>query len=323
MSDNIKKIVLIGAGYMASEYCKVLNGMNLKPLVVGRGEENIKKIKSEYDVECLTGGLDLNIDEIIGYQYAIVSTSVTSLYSNTVSLINIGIKNILVEKPAGLTLDQIEKIACLAKEKDINVYIAYNRRYYSSVIRAKELIELDGGIKSFNFEFTEWSHVIDGTDNSVEDKKHWFYTNSSHVIDMAFYLGGKPKELASFVAGENVIKWHSNCCIYAGAGITENGALFNYSANWKSPGRWSVEILTDKHRYIFRPLEKLQIQDIGKVTFEEDISYDSSLDNKYKPGLYRQVESFLKDEDDGIKKTIYEQVEFFKLLKKIELNEIR
>ena len=36
--------------------------------------------------------------------------------------------------------------------------------------------------------------------------------------------------------------------LVAGAGVTENGALFSYHANWEAPGRWSVEIMTKKRR---------------------------------------------------------------------------
>ena len=70
-------------------------------------------------------------------------------------------KNILVEKPAGLNKQKIMEVSELAKEKDAQVYVAYNRRYYASVLKAQEIIAEDGGVTSFNFEFTEWAHVIE------------------------------------------------------------------------------------------------------------------------------------------------------------------
>ena len=80
--------------------------------------------------------------------------------------------------------------------------------------------------------------------------------------------------------------------IFSGAGITDHQALFSYSANWEAPGRWGVEVLTRKHRLIFRPLEKLKIQKID--SFERlCVSIDDKLDIKYKPGIYEQTKAFL------------------------------
>ena len=92
---------------------------------------------------------------------------------------------------------------------------------------------------------------------------------------------------------EGSLDWYPNAALFNGAGKTDAGAGFSYSANWRAPGRWWVEILTRKRRFIFRPLEKLQVQLLGTVTsdFVEDIDY--SLEQDLKPGLYRQVEAFL------------------------------
>ena len=69
-------------------------------------------------------------------------------------------------------------------------------------------------------------------------------------------------------------------------------ALFSYHANWEAPGRWSVEILTPKHRLYFKPMETLQIQEIGSVAVNP-VQIDDTLDKEFKPGLYLQVKSFL------------------------------
>ena len=50
--------------------------------------------------------------------------------------------------------------------------------------------------------------------------------------------------------------------------------------------------MTNKHRLIFKPIEKLQIQKVGSINIEEFI-IDNSHDVSFKPGLYKQVESFL------------------------------
>ena len=101
--------------------------------------------------------------------------------------------------------------------------------------------------------------------------------------------------MTCYKGGENRIDWHPSGCIYSGAGISETGALFSYQANWQAPGRWIIEILTRFHRLYFKPMETLQIQNIGSVKVEP-VQLDDSIDKEYKPGFYRQVEFFLSDD---------------------------
>ena len=172
----------------------------------------------------------------------------------TIQLLQANVKRVLVEKPAGLNCDQIRKVADETKKQKAEVLVAYNRRFYASTLKAKEFLKEDGGVTSFNFEFTEWSHEIEKLKKAPGVKENWFLANSTHVVDLAFYLGGKPKEICCYTGGG--LEWHPTASIFAGAGVSETGALFSYQANWESAGRWSLEILTKKHRLIFRPLEK-------------------------------------------------------------------
>jgi predicted dehydrogenase len=222
-----------------------------------------------------------------------VSVGVESLASTTTKLIEYGVKNILIEKPAGLNYDQVEQLAQKSVESSANVFVAYNRRFYASVQSAREIITNDGGVTSFNFEFTEWAHVIEKIPTSLDVKNKWFLANSTHVVDLAFYLGGKPEQICTFATG--MIDWHPDASVFCGAGKSVTGALFSYQANWEAPGRWAVEVLTKKHRLIFKPLEKLQIIKINSLAIESMV-IDDAFDTLYKPGLYAQTKNFLAGE---------------------------
>ena len=112
-------------------------------------------------------------------------------------------------------------------------------------------------------------------------------------------------------------EWHNSSAIYAGAGITDKEALFTYNANWAAPGRWAVEILTSKHRLFFRPMESLSIQEIGSVKIDS-VDIENDLDIRFKPGFYKQTESFINHIDDGKKKTIQEQLRALDYYEKID-----
>lgn len=293
-----KDIWLIGSGGMAINYVKVLQALELEFSIIGRGAQSAKVCQEATGCEVVSGGL-------VGYlattpvvpTHAIVAVGVEKLHETTLQLLEYGVQNILVEKPAGLNKQEIETVYLKAKEKNARICVAYNRRFYASVLEAQEVIAEDGGITSFNFEFTEWAHEIEKLSKADGVKEHWFLGNSTHVVDLAFYLGGKPKDIYTFTSGS--LDWHRAASVFSGAGVSENGALFSYQANWESAGRWSVEVLTKKHRLILRPMEKLQIQKKGSVAIEF-VECDYKLDEAFKPGLFLQAKNFLNNISDDL-----------------------
>ncbi len=284
------KIWLIGASQMAVDYAKVLKALNIDFITIGRGIESANNFTKETGNEVIRGGIEKYINsKPIKPDAAIVAVGVEQLKSAAEILLHYGIKKILLEKPGGLTTNEVVELNSIAKNYSADVFIGYNRRFYSSVIKSKEIIREDGGIQSFNFEFTEWSHIIEKMVKAKGVKDSWFISNSSHVIDTAFYIGGKPSRISSYTAGE--LSWHKPA-IFSGAGVTTTNALFSYTANWQAPGRWGIEFLTKKHRLILRPIEKLQIQELGSIS-TSFIDIDDKLDQLYKPGLYLQTKAFM------------------------------
>ncbi|MCE9540507.1 MAG: gfo/Idh/MocA family oxidoreductase [Bacteroidetes bacterium] len=290
----MKNIWLVGTGYMAIEYAKVLKALDVNFVTVGRGEKNAELYKKETGCDAINGGIEKFIESKPAIpDGVIIAAGVQELSSITIQLIGFGIKNILVEKPGVCEPTEIDRLASVVNEKDANVLLAYNRRFYSSIIIAEEIIKQDGGITSFNFEFTEWGHEIEKLNKPNIVLQNLFLVNSSHVVDTAFFLGGKPTELSSYIAGS--LNWHSRGSRFAGSGITDKNALFSYQADWAAPGRWGIELLTRKHRLVLRPMEILQVQKLGSVAIEQ-VTIDDSLDKKYKPGLFLQTKAFINND---------------------------
>jgi predicted dehydrogenase len=308
----MKEIVLIGSGNMAIAYCEVLKSLNVSFTVVGNSKGKAKEFTDKTGKECISGGIEKYLERIQRLpDYAIVAVQVEALFKVATLLINKKIINILVEKPGGINEKEIINLGNLSKNNS-NIYIAYNRRFYKSVLYAKQEIKKDGGALSARFEFTEWSHIIKKLKKSDELKRNWFLANSTHVIDLAFSLIGKPKELSSYTSGN--IEWHKPS-IYSGAGITDANCIFSYYANWESSGRWGVEVNTAKRKLILSPLEILQEQQIGSIEIQK-VDLDYSIDEKFKPGVFEQVKAFIEDEKENLK-PLEEQLNDLNFLSKI------
>jgi predicted dehydrogenase len=290
-------ILLIGAGPMAVDYAKVLQGLNVDFQVLCRTMKSADEFYKKTSISCLTGGIDiLETEDVLRFSHVIVAVDVDSLYEVTSSLLSKGFMNILLEKPGAISSLHLASINEKADVIKASVLIGYNRRFYSSVERAKAIIHEDGGVQSFNFEITEWGHVISNIRTlSHEVKNNWFVANTTHIVDLAFYLCGRPRVLHTMTAGG--VEWHNRASSFSGCGDTENDALFSYFGNWTGPGRLTLDIITKNYRIILCPIEKLQIQKVGEIT-SSFVECDDELDIKFKPGLFKQVEKFITNDTD-------------------------
>lgn len=309
----METILLIGTGPMAIEYSKVLQTMDKKFIVIGRGSKSAKIFEQQTGIIPELGGLDLYLKnkQLNKNTIAIVATGTETLMSIIHQILKSGVEKILVEKPAAISIDELLENKQNLKPYENSIFIAYNRRFYSSVIEAEKLILEDGGLESMHFEFTEWSHIIEPLKKAKGVKENWFFANSTHVVDLAFYIAGKPKIIKAF-SKSGKLTWHDKTN-FVGAGETEKGVLFSYISNWESAGRWGIELLTKKRRIYLKPMEDIHVQMKGSINIIKH-EFDLSLDNNFKPGIYKQVEAFCADEKgrlltikDHIKnsKTIY------------------
>jgi predicted dehydrogenase len=313
MPDHLKPTVwLVGTGPIGIEYAKVLKAQKISFIAIGKDIKAVNQFRQITSHEALSGGLEhfLKGKPVLSGA-AIAAVNIEALPDVAIQLLQYGVKKILIEKPAGIQIENIREISRVTDRFRAQVYVAYNRRFFASVLAAQTIIKKDGGVTSFSFEFTEHLDQIRDFQLSPSVKKNWMIANS-HPIDLAFFLGGRPKIIYAFQ--KKGCSWPYSA-IFSGAGISDRGALFSYNANWESPGRWGVEILTGKHRLIFKPLEKLQVQNLESNSVDF-IKIDDSLDRKFKPGFYRQVQAWMKKPESLL--TIKNHLENFKIYEKIK-----
>ena len=280
---------------MAIAYAGVLKDLGEQITVVGRGQASAQVFEEQTGIKPIQGGIDQYIAEnqIAAGTQAIIATSIESLMSTLQLLLNAGIRKILIEKPAAISIQQLLENEQAISGFGADIYLAYNRRFYASVLEAEKLIQEDGGLQTMHFEFTEWAHRVEPLPKAEGVKENWFFNNSTHIVDLAFFLAGKPADWRAY-ARKGQISWHpvSN---FSGAGVTDKGVLFSYLSNWESAGRWAIELLTINRRIYLKPLEGIMVQQKGSIAIEEH-QFDDTLDKKYKPGLFNQVEAFLKND---------------------------
>lgn len=292
-------IYLIGTGPMARAHAKVLLHLGKEFIVIGRGLESAKAFNAEIGVRPIIGGIESYLlnSKLKDSDYVVIATGTESLMQILKIVLIAGAGKILIEKPAAISIQELLENESFLKSYADKVFVAYNRRFYASVLEAIKLIDEDGGLESMHFEFTEWVHKIDQLDKAPGVKENWFFANSTHLVDLAFFIAGKPKDWKAYSKSGRV-QWHAKTK-FVGSGITEKGVLFSYHSNWESAGRWGIELMTYKRKIILRPLEEVQILWKGTINIEKH-AIDHNLDYTFKPGLIRQMSSFLQKADLNI-----------------------
>ncbi len=302
-------MLVIGTGAMAKEYIKALLNKGHLPIVIGRSISGCDSLKQQYDVEVFSGGVEIISSEVIEGKDAIVAVNVECLFDVTKKLIESGINKVLIEKPAGMSLQQLHALKKLSEENNVDLRVAYNRRFFESVLSLKEILKKDKPT-GLHFEFTEWSHVIEKLDKPMEVLDKWLWANSSHIIDLAFFLCGKPDSSKTQFIQHGSLSWHPSGETFVGVGVTQESVPFTYNAFWGSAGRWKIEVLTESGRYHLCPVESLSFQKKGTVT-SSIVVENSDLGDGVKPGLTKMLDSFLNDSEEL--PSINEQLEFLSL----------
>ncbi|MFC4237019.1 Gfo/Idh/MocA family protein [Thalassospira xianhensis] len=298
MSDHLTAPVLIlGVGAMADAYAAALRDMGRPFIAAGRGRERAEAFAAKWQVQAGHGELVDQWQALVQKPVtAIVAVNANTLARTSAFLIDHGVKRLLIEKPAGLELAEVQELQAIAKKKDVDAYVGYNRRFYGSVEIARRMIAEDGGALSVKFDFTEASKRLEALDKPADELAGWFYANSTHVIDLAFFLGGEPTELNALSIGK--LPWHPEGAIFTGMGRLQSGASFCYHANWISAGRWGVEVMTAKRRLVLQPMEQLSYQDHFSFTLK-GVELPDDKDIVFKPGIYRQTEAFVGAKPDS------------------------
>ena len=294
---------LVGAGPMARAYATVLDSLGVAYQVVGRGKSSSKVFEEETGRSVLTGGVRLAITTDVVPDRAIVAVGVNHLAEVAGELLDSGVTQLLLEKPGGLGSEELVGIRDRASSAEVT--IAYNRRHYASTSTARQMIAEDGGVSSFFFEVTEWPHATEPKQVDPLVRQRWFLAQSSHVVDLAFHLGGRPIDWACWHRGS--LPWHPESSRFAGAGVTEAGATFGFHGDWDAPGRWGLEVMTQRRRIIFRPLETLQVTSTGSLDVV-GTPIDDEIDRIFKPGVHEQTRAFLLG-GDTVSCSLDEQIE--------------
>lgn len=278
------KLAIIGLGNIAARHMEVLHDLKDVEVVgaVNRTEEKGIKFCRKWGIGKFFTSVE-GLNNWGGFEAALVCVSMENTVSTAKAIMDTG-RPCLIEKPLGFSAEEASVLPQAAALAGTWGMVAVNRRFYSNINKAKKIIATAGGLRSILIEHTEWMHQRLTWGFKEEIFKKYLYANGIHLVDTMCYLAGIPIEI---VAKQRAFEDFRNA--YDALFIFDNGAVGHYSAQWYSPGRWSIDLSAKDVRIVFHNLETAVVRRTDEA--EQNIDLDE-IDITYKPGFYAQMRIF-------------------------------
>lgn len=280
------RLGVIGAGRIAVQHLDVLQAVPGAHVVgiTSRTRSRADDLAARYRID----GVFDSPDEMVGKarpDALLVLVSAGAICDVTHAAIGHGLP-LFIEKPAGLTPAETERLAQYAKFRGVATMVGYNRRYYSIFREGLEIIRRHGPLMAVMIEGHERIAAVRATGRHPDAVlAGWLYANGTHTVDLLRFFGGEVTQ-AHCLAHRYEEPLGDQ---FAAIMEFDSGAMGEYSSHWLSPGGWRATLCGRGVTVEFKPLEAGRWTDAaGKV---HEIA-PSEQDRRFKPGFYGQMEAF-------------------------------
>ena len=276
-------VAVVGAGYMAREHIRAFQNVPGVQIVGihSRTRARAEEMAAQFYIPSVCD----SVSELYDITQAdLVVVTVPELAMNAVSRACFEYPwAILLEKPAGYNLTDAEEIELAARTRNRRVFVALNRRHYSSTQTVLSDLKALSGQRFIRVQDQQDQIRALQTGQPKVVVDNWMYANSIHVIDYFLMLGrGK------ICAVEQIIPWNPDEPRYVVAKVSfDSGDVGLYEGIWNGPGPWAVSVNISEKRWEMRPLEQAAFQIAGQRNLEVVESHP--WDTQFKPGLRLQA----------------------------------
>ncbi len=285
MGVSTIRVAVIGAGALAREHLRAFKDIDGVELV-GICSRTLSKAQihaDEFKVPVVTTDL-AELDDKARPDLVVVAVTIPSTLPVSLECFEYDWTT-LIEKPLGVNLAAAEQLARVAREKKRKAYVAFNRRYYASMNWVKKGLDSIESKRFIKIQDQEDTNVAAQDGHAKEVLDNWMFANSIHLIDLFRYFGRSPiSKITPLKPWPGI---DSDVLEFLATIDYENGDSALYEGIWNAQGPWAVTVTTNDKRYEMKPVESAFYQNqIDRTVFPME---PDSLDEKYKPGFYRQA----------------------------------
>jgi predicted dehydrogenase len=279
---------MIGAGRYAQHHLDVLTHMPGVRVVAlcSRTREKGKPVAAKYSIPAYYTDYRKMLDEA-NLDAVFVVVSIVNNVEVGAECLRRGM-NAFLEKPPGLCPADTAMLSDVAVQSGARHMVGFNRRFYSIVQRAQEVIAEAGPLISVVVEAPERFDMAEASGRFPDEVlRKWMVANGIHCLDLLRYLGGRVTQVYSLTG-----QWTEDQPDSFGALIRfESGIIGHYISNWAAPGNWSVTLYGLDRRVELKPLERGVV--LLRDGTQQELPVDE-VDQRFRPGLYAQDQYFVE-----------------------------
>jgi predicted dehydrogenase len=289
-----KKLAFIGSGNIADFHVPALRaaGLEISHCASSPNSKTIAEFAARHEIDRVWQ----DPKELIYAHNQWDGIVITAAIEPTLDLLTLAMRSgkpILVEKPVSISAALLSKYANTAPK---NVIVAFNRRHYNTVQKAREFVAARSVVRA---SMTLPDKVL----GSGQFPYYNVHENSVHGFDMLAFIFG-PLTIEKIVAANPNDPFFGRQALLR----TKNRNLISLSMNWCAPSNFGLSIDDANTRIDLFPFEKLQQYQGMDVIDPSDeyparqyvpklVSSSSVFDGastSLKPGFGRQSEEFSK-----------------------------
>jgi len=283
------KIAVIGGGNIAQQHLPVLVDLP-QAEVATLVDANAQTLEETADRFAIPRRLRSHEDllEKDPPDAVFVLVSVLQVAEVAAACIQAGIPTFL-EKPPGLYTAQTRQLADLARQHNTLAMVGVNRRFYSTLLRGRELLLETGPIHSVQVEAHEDLQRIRVRAKFPDEVvQRWSAANGIHALDLLRFFGG---DVAQVDATHHTVECPMPDSCTASIKFS-GGAVGRALMDWFAPGGHRFEVrgkgatLTGEAGYYSLTLQQREKE---IVVIEAD-----DFDRHYKAGFCRQDKTFVE-----------------------------
>ena len=277
------RVAIVGAGYTAREHARAFRAIDHVTIagIQSRTRERAEALAREYGIERVCDSISALYEDT--HADLVVVTVPVALMDEVSRTAFRHPWTVLLEKPAGCCLAEAEELAAAASARGGRVFVALNRRMYSSTRAVRTDLAAD--------EERRYVRVQDQQDQAAALRAghpqlvvaNWMFANSIHLVDyLRMFCRGAVTSVTPVMA------WDAKAPGVVVAKATfDSGDVGIYEGIWNGPGPWAVTISTPARRWEMRPLEEASRQLRG--TRQVVAAEISTEDREFKPGFLLQA----------------------------------
>ncbi len=182
-----KSICVIGAGYWGKNHIKTLSQLNVLRGIVEQDKATLKMFLNKYPG--VNGHSKIEEALLKDYDGYTIATPAKTHFEIAKTIINAQ-KNVLIEKPMALSIEEAEQLVILSEKNKINAMVGHVLLFHPAVKKIKELLKR-GDIGDLQYLYSNRLNL-----GKVRTEENVFWSLAPHDIAIFQYLtDSTPKKI--------------------------------------------------------------------------------------------------------------------------------